>query len=155
MDVLDGKEFRLRDYRGRAVILNIFATWCPPCKFEQSFLVDAAARYAAQGLAIVGINAAEADDTVRAYRKKYGIEFPIAMDRTGGFGRALEVGTNLTADELLPTSLFFTPAGYLYCEVQGAMNREELDHRIRTFLVNAPPTVIPSASPSPSPSPLA
>ncbi len=148
MQSLDGPDFHLMAYRGQAVLLNIFATWCGPCNHEQPAIVDLAARYAPQGLAVIGINDREEDNTVRAYRKKYSITYPIAMDRRGGFTRALQVGRRDDISESFPVSIFITPQGYLYCYLSGAMSHNELDYRIKKFLADAPPTLSPSPSPS-------
>ncbi len=152
MQALDAKDFHLVDYRGRGVLLNIFATWCGPCDDEEPLLVAAYAKYAARGLAIVGINNKEPDDTVRAFRKRYAIPYPIAMDRRGGFTRALEAGIDPSGSTplLLPTTLFITPQGYLYCYLQGALGADELTYRIEKFLADAPPSPLPSPSAMPS-----
>jgi len=52
---LDGKTMRLSDFRGKAVLLNFWATWCGPCKIEMPWLVDLQKQYGAQGLQIVGV----------------------------------------------------------------------------------------------------
>lgn len=153
METLDGPDFHLLDYRGRSVLLNIFATWCPPCNEEQPGVVELAARYASQGLVTVAINDREPDDVVRHYRKKYAITYPIAMDRTGGFTVALQAGTRRGMQLEYPTWLFVTPQGYLYCYFQDSLDRAELEYRIKKFLANAPPTLTPSPSPSPTPLP--
>jgi thiol-disulfide isomerase/thioredoxin len=152
MQTLDGPDFRLMNYRGKGVLLNIFATWCGPCNHEQPALVAAAEKYGPMGLSIIGINDREADDTVRAYRKKYGITFPIAMDRRGGFTIALQDG-NTTEDlhTVFPVSIFINPYGYLYCYRVGSMSGDELDHRIATFLKESPPAPLSTAAPSASP----
>ena len=150
MQVLDGPDFHLLAYRGRAVLLNIFATWCGPCNHEQPAIVDLAAQYAPQGLAVIGMNDREEDDAVRTYRKKYGITYPIAMDRRGGFTRALQAGRATDISTVFPVSIFIEPHGYLYCYLTGMMSRGELDYRIKKFLDDAPPFT-PSPSPSPSP----
>ena len=92
MRVLDGPEFNLMKYRGQPVLLHIFATWCGPCNREMPHMVEAAQDYASRGLAVIGIDAREEDDTVRAFRKRYGITFPIAMDANGTFVNVLELG---------------------------------------------------------------
>jgi thiol-disulfide isomerase/thioredoxin len=148
MQTLDGPDFHLLSYRGSAVLLNIFATWCPPCNKEQPTIVELAAKYAPQGLVTVGINDREPDDVVRHYRKKYEIAFPIAMDRGGSFTQALQAGSHRDIQEWLPTSLFITPQGYLYCYIQNSLERDELDYRIKKFLAFAPPSVTPSPLPS-------
>ena len=92
MRVLDGPDFDLTAYRGHPTILHIFATWCEPCAIEMPNIVAAAQTYADRGLKIVGIDVRESDNAVRAYRKKFNIPFPIAMDENGGFSRVLENG---------------------------------------------------------------
>ncbi len=150
MQTLDGPEFHLLAYRGQAVLLNIFATWCGPCNHEQPAIVELATQYAPQGLAVIGINDREEDNVVRAYRKKYAITYPIAMDRRGGFTVALQIGRHEDIRTVFPVSLFITPQGYLYCYLTGSIGRAELDYRIKKFLADAPPTMIPSPSPSPT-----
>jgi thiol-disulfide isomerase/thioredoxin len=150
LEVLDGPDFELSKYRGTSVLINIFATWCGPCNHEQPALVAAAQKYAASGLAVIGVNSAEQDDDVRRYRKKYGITYPIAMDRRGGMVRALEVGTS-DKHEMFPVSLFIDPDGYLYCMQIGGMGADELTYRIERFLAAAPPSTIRTETPSPSP----
>jgi thiol-disulfide isomerase/thioredoxin len=125
-------------------LLNIFATWCGPCNQEMPYIVDAASTYAGRGLAVIGVDAGEADRAVSAFRSKYDITFPIAMDRGGGLTRALEVGST-NADAVYPVSLFIDPRGYLYCMQRGAMQKDELTYRIEHFLH--------ASFPSPSPAP--
>lgn len=151
MEVLDGKDFHLLDYRGKAVILNVFASWCGPCNREQPFFVDIATRYADRGLAVIGINDREPDNAVRKYRAKYGITYPLAMDRRGLFTYTMQVGKG-GAQRYLPTSIFITPEGYLYCYLTGDVGKAELEYRVRKFLADAPPSP-ETATPFPSPSP--
>lgn len=151
MQTLDGPDFHLLSYRGSAVLLNVFASWCWPCNKEQPAMVELAARYAPQGLVTVGINDREPDDVVRHYRKKYNISYPIAMDRTGAFSQALQAGSHRDIERFIPTSLFITPQGYLHCYVSDSFSRDELDYRLKKLLADAPPTVKPSLTPTPSP----
>jgi thiol-disulfide isomerase/thioredoxin len=152
MRVLDGPDFDLLRYRGKAVLLNIFATWCGPCNHEMPHIVEAAADYAPRGLAVIGIDSNEEDDTVRAFRRRYGIGFPIAMDATGGFVNALESGDSNT-NLIYPVTLFIAPNGYLYCDLVGSVGRSELRYRIEHFLAASASLIAPTPSPSPSASP--
>ena len=145
---LDGPDFDLMRYRGKAVLLNIFATWCGPCNKEMPALVAAAQTYASRGLQVVSIDAREPDDAVRAFRKKYGITTPIAMDQNGAFTRALEVGAQSPGQVEYPVTLFITPAGYLYCVRDGGMDAEQLTYRIEHFLTASAEQL---ATPSPAP----
>jgi thiol-disulfide isomerase/thioredoxin len=134
MRVLDGPDFDLMKYRGHPTLLHIFATWCEPCAIEMPHIVEAAQKYAAQGFQVVAIDFRESDDTVRAYRKKYGITFPIAMDERGGFTYALENGGD--ANIAFPVSLYITADGYLYCYTRGTTKNPgpELTYRIEKFI---------------------
>lgn len=147
MRVLDGPEFNLMKYRGQAVLLHIFATWCGPCNREMPHVVEAAQDYASRGLAVIGIDAREEDDTVRAFRKRYGITFPIAMDANGTFVNVLELGRN-ESTITYPVTLFIDPKGYLYCDLVGSTGRAELRYRIERFLSASANEVSPKASPS-------
>jgi len=146
MRVLDGPDFALSKYAGYAVWLNIFATWCEPCVNEQPFIVRAATDRYEHGLRVVGINFRESDDTVRAYRTKYGISYPIAMDQTGGFTYALETGTTEKNVEF-PAHLFFTRQGVLDCYVVGSMTDDEISHKL-DVISGALPTPPPTPEPS-------
>lgn len=137
MRVLDGPDFDLqKQYRGHPTLLHIFATWCGPCAIEMPEVVRVAQTYAAQGLRVVGIDYREADDTVRAYRKKYAIPFPIAMDERGGFTNALQGGWRADTQIEFPVSLYISAAGYLWCYTRGTTTKPgpELTYRIERFL---------------------
>jgi peroxiredoxin len=146
MRVLDGPDFDLVKYRGQAVLLHIFATWCGPCNKEMPNIVEAAADYGRRGLAVVGIDSREPDDVVRSFRKRYDITFPIAMDANGTFVRVLEVGKT-DANITYPVTLFIDPNGYLYCDLEGSVGRSQLRYRIEHFLAVSAPAIVPRLSP--------
>lgn len=151
MRVLDGPDFDLVKYRGYGVIMNVFATWCEPCQWEMPALVAASSAYYDRGLRIIGINYAESDNTVRAFRKKYTIPFPIAMDENGGFTFNLEHGEKQIRTAF-PVLLFISPSGYLYCYKEGSSQRPggEISYRIEKFLKDVPPTALTTPAPLPT-----
>jgi len=79
---LDGKTHRLADYRGRAVLVNFWATWCAPCREEAPSLERLYKSLAGDGFELLGISIdAEADaPAVEAFRSEYGLTFPIPRD---------------------------------------------------------------------------
>jgi len=105
-------------------------------------LVTNASKYYDRGLRVVGINFKESDDTVRAYRKKYSLPFPIAMDESGGFAYNLEHGDKRIVTSF-PVLLFISPDGYLYCYKEGSSEHpeNEMTYRIEKFLKDEPPTL--------------
>jgi thiol-disulfide isomerase/thioredoxin len=153
MRVLDGPDFVLSKYLGYAVWINIFATWCGPCQKEQRFMVNTAKQYFDSGLRLIGIDYLEPDNTVRAYREKYGITYPIAMDQRGGFTHALET-SQMSVSMHFPSHLFITPRGHLSCFVIGSLSKQEMLYKIGVLLgiptPQAPPQ--PGAPPSAQPS---
>jgi thiol-disulfide isomerase/thioredoxin len=152
MRVLDGPDFDLLQYRGKAVLLNIFATWCGPCNREMPYIVEAAAEYAPRGLVVIGIDSREQDNTVRAFRTRYGITFPIAMDARGSLVKALESNSS-ESETVFPVTLFIAPNGYLYCDVVSGIGRKELRYRIEHFLADSAGLLAPTPSPSPRTTP--
>jgi len=97
MDSLDGSGSRkLADWKGKAVLLNFWATWCQPCRQEIPLLVRLQAQYAAKGLQVVGIATDETDEkSVQAFLKRMVVNYPMLMgtDEVGsmvaGFGGTL------------------------------------------------------------------
>lgn len=82
---LDGKTWNLADLKGKPVVVNFWATWCAPCKFEMPHFEKAYQKYKDQGLLILAIDIKtdNGEAVVRKYVKDLGITFPIPMDITG------------------------------------------------------------------------
>ncbi|MER3468893.1 MAG: TlpA family protein disulfide reductase [Thermoflexus sp.] len=130
LPALDGGTVSLTQFRGRAVILNFWATWCPPCRAEMPALQRVYARYADRGLVVLGLNATASDDpaAVRAFQQRYGLTFPILLDESGTVNRTYGVAA-------LPTTFFIGPDGQIREIVVGGPIREAaLEARIRTLL---------------------
>ncbi len=79
--LLDSRRMRLSDYRGHAVLLDFYATWCIPCRAEAPHLVALQKRYGPEGLQIIGLNVGGPDDLkqVPAFVKEFGIAYPQAF----------------------------------------------------------------------------
>ena len=84
LQTADGGQVRLAELRGQVVLLNFWATWCPPCKAE---MPDLNALYQEHGPArnfvVLGINDEEAQPEVEAFARRNGIRFPLALDLDG------------------------------------------------------------------------
>ena len=80
--LLDGRRVKMQDYAGRVVVLDFWATYCPPCREEIPHLIDLQRRYGAQGLNIIGLNVGGPEDRpkvpgfVRDYRIQYALAYP-------------------------------------------------------------------------------
>ncbi|HVW83425.1 MAG TPA: TlpA disulfide reductase family protein [Bryobacteraceae bacterium] len=77
---LDGGVWKLDDHRGQVVLINFWATWCPPCRQETPGLVRLATEYRSKGLAVVGISMDEGGaDTIRSFVNEFHMPYPIAL----------------------------------------------------------------------------
>ena len=104
---LDGTPIRLADLRGRAVWVNFWASWCPPCQQETPIIRDLAERYEEQGLTVVGIAVQETSPAdIRAYAERYELGYTIGFDASGDVFREYRVFG-------LPTQFFIRPDGVI------------------------------------------
>jgi thiol-disulfide isomerase/thioredoxin len=78
-----GGEVDLGSLRGKAVLLNFWATWCEPCKAEMPVFERAQQQYGAQGLVVLGVDFQERDEEITAFLGQVGVTFPSLVDRTG------------------------------------------------------------------------
>ena len=76
---INGKTVNLSDFKGKAVILNFFASWCPPCRQEVPDFIELERSYGDKGFAMVGIALVTAKDA-KDFSDKYGINYPVLVD---------------------------------------------------------------------------
>jgi len=76
---LEGKSLDLRDFRGKVVLLDYWATWCAPCKIEVPHLVELQKKYGPEGLQVVGISMDDDSATVRTFAHEFAINYPVAL----------------------------------------------------------------------------
>lgn len=81
---MDGKRYRLSELRGKPVIVNFWATWCPPCREEMPSMQRAWERLEKQGVMMLAINIGESADTVFQFTANYPVEFPLLLDLDSG-----------------------------------------------------------------------
>jgi len=81
LEDLDGKVHRLSDLRGKPVIVNFWATWCPPCREEMPSMQRAWERLEPAGVVLLAINVGEDPDRVFQFTANYPVEFPLLFDR--------------------------------------------------------------------------
>jgi len=104
---LDGGPIRLADLRGKAVWINFWASWCPPCQQETPIIRDLAERYRDAGLVVVAIAVQETSPAdIRAYAQRYDLDYTIGFDASGHIYREYKVFG-------LPTQFFIRPDGVI------------------------------------------
>jgi cytochrome c biogenesis protein CcmG/thiol:disulfide interchange protein DsbE len=125
---LNGQPVRLADLRGKAVWINFWASWCPPCQSETPVIRDLAERYAGRGLVVIGISVQEASlDVVRAYAERYQLGYTIAADLSGYIFR-------LYRPPGLPTQVFVGPEGSIRSVILAPLNEGDATAQIEAIL---------------------
>ncbi len=79
---VDGDKHRLSDYRGKPLIINFWATWCPPCREEMPSMNRAWSKVK-DDVSMLAINVGEDEDTIFIFSADYPIDFPVLLDRSG------------------------------------------------------------------------
>lgn len=105
---LDSQEQTLTDLGGKPLILNFWASWCPPCKAEMPAFEEAFQEYSSSGLQIIAINATNQDSLadVSRFVQEYKLSFPILMDQTGEVSKDYLIHS-------LPTTYFIDKHGII------------------------------------------
>lgn len=125
---LDGRQVSLAGYKGKAVLVNFWATWCGNCKLEMPWLAQLREQYGAQGFEVLGILTNNASpEKIDAIKRKYGVKYPILMCNH----KTAQAYSGL-AD--LPESFFIDRRGKIVAVIDGADSKEQIETNILTVL---------------------
>jgi peroxiredoxin len=113
----DGESYRLSELRGQPVIVNFWATWCPPCREEMPSMQRAWEYLQPQGVVLLAINVGEDPDTIFQFTGNYPLDFPILFDQDGTVSEAWPL-------KGLPTTFVIDPQGRI---VYSAIGGREWD----------------------------
>lgn len=99
---------------GHAEVVNVFATWCPPCRAETPDFVAAASALRARGVRVVGIDRDEPPATVERFIRQYGITYPVYIDTSG-------ITHDLLGARMIPTTIAISARGVIRAEHAGPL----------------------------------
>jgi thiol-disulfide isomerase/thioredoxin len=116
----DGRRVRYAPPAGKVSVINVFATWCPPCQAESPAYASFARSASSHGIAIVGIDRAESAQKVDAYRRAYGLPFPYLIDDGD---RTKEV----LGARAMPVTIVVDTRGIIRADVAGPVTVERLN----------------------------
>jgi len=128
LKTVDGKTVSLSDYKGKAVLLNFWATWCGPCKLEMPWLIDLQKKYASQGFTVLGISEDDGPTKdVADFATKMGVDYPVLIANDN-------VSKVYGGVDFLPTSYYIGRDGKIVAEVGGLISQSEIEAKIQKIL---------------------
>lgn len=124
---LEGSEISLSDFKGNGVVLNFWATYCPPCEKEMPYLNNVYQEYKEKGIKILAVNAKEPRIIVSPYVEEKNLSFPILLDRTG-----------TTIDQYkilnLPVTFFIDEDGVIIEKFSGELTEKKIRSSVESII---------------------
>ncbi|MEZ4669231.1 MAG: TlpA disulfide reductase family protein [Anaerolineae bacterium] len=124
---ITGENVHLSDYHGQVVMLNFWATWCPPCRAEMPGIQAAYARYHDQGFNVLAINNGETLTQIQPFASALALQFPVLLDTDADLQQVFGI-------KGYPTSMFISPDGEIYRIHNGILSDQQLESYIATGL---------------------
>ena len=125
---LSGSPISLDDVQGKVLLINFWATWCPPCRLEMPAMQAIYTRYKDQGFEILAVNLQEQDAQMSAFVDEMGLTFPILVDRDGSLSSVYRVTS-------LPTTFVVDREGVIRDRIVGGPLAEALlESKIKPLL---------------------
>lgn len=125
---IKGRSARLRDYKGKVVLINFWATWCAPCQAEMPELIKLQKEYQARGLQIIGVTfPPERPSAVRRVARQFKLNYPVLFG-TSAMTDAYEIG------EVLPTTVVVDRDGKIRARILGILEPEEFKEKVAPLL---------------------
>ncbi len=127
---LSGNQVHLSEFRGKAVVLNFWATWCAPCRREIPWFIEFQKEYGPQGLQIIGVSMDDGGiNAIVPFVRRMGIDYVVLL----GDSRVSSLYGGL---EVLPTTYYISPRGDVIAFANGVLSKTEVEHDIRESLAS-------------------
>jgi thiol-disulfide isomerase/thioredoxin len=115
LKTLEGGVKRLTDYRGKWILMNFWATWCPPCRMEMPSLDQLQKKFKDEPLSVVTVNVQQNNPTIRQFQRNYGFTLPVLLDKSGKVAKAYGVVG-------LPETWLITPREEPVAKIDGPLD---------------------------------
>jgi thiol-disulfide isomerase/thioredoxin len=127
---IEGKTRNSSDWNGKILIVNYWATWCPPCREEMPALIELQNKYGPQGIQVIGIAVDNLDD-VREFMNSYGVNFPVVVGGDDAIELGRRMGNRIAA---LPYTAIFDRSGKTLYAQPGKITLESLEQVVKPNL---------------------
>ena len=125
---INGREIRLSTYRGKIVLVNFWATWCPPCRTEMPDLIRLQREYANRGLQVIGVTyPPQKLAEVRRFVRRAKVNYPVGVGTK-------ETKLLFTSSETLPMTIVIGTDGRIRQIIEGILLLEEFEQKIKPLL---------------------
>ena len=129
MEDMSGAKVDLASFAGQPLVINLWATWCGPCRLETPQLVALSEKFKPRGVAIIGISVDDQPDAVRAFASEFGVRYPMLVGLGhDGFIRSLGY------QDLLPFSVLVQADGTIAGQITGLKTTADWESRIEALL---------------------
>ncbi len=133
MQLLGGGEFRLSDHEGRPLVINFWASWCPPCRQESPAFERQWRRYRDTGIQFVGVDIQDDVSDAEAYVREFGLTFPNGLDPDG----KITIDYGVIG---LPVTFFVGSSSIVEGRWVGAIPEEKLEEWVKTLVAASAPS---------------
>ena len=128
LPTIDGKQLKLSDYKGKVVIIDFWATWCPPCRKGIPDLIELKKKYGSKGLEVIGISLdTDTKAQVAGFAKTQGMNYPVVYGNQ-------TVAQLYGGIEAIPTSFVIDKQGKIVASYQGLMPSSTYESHIKKLL---------------------
>lgn len=125
--LIKGGNFHLAEHKGKPILINFFASWCLPCRDEAPVLEKIAHEYGAKGVVFLGIAVDDTEEKMKDFMVKYGITFPVGLDKTASIQKSFGLYG-------IPTTYFINKQGIINYFHSGIVTDELLQNELNKLL---------------------
>jgi thiol-disulfide isomerase/thioredoxin len=125
---MNGQDVNLAEFRGRPILINFWATWCPPCKAEIPWFIEFTEKYKDQQLVVLGISVDDTAEDIRAFAEEYKVNYPMLV----GLGHD-DLRQAYDAEAIIPVSWLIKRDGTVFAKAQGIHSKDWFEDKIKAL----------------------